>query len=225
MDADNTMDSSITTKRFRWSETMSSALLKTVHEYKSLKEFEGIDFEADLVKFYGDIRESMAEGYPDDFGPVCVVAAPITSVATFPQKKYNLTLKQQSKDIKSGYLKIKEKIKNIRQAFKKALNEGTRSGAGKLVIENWDLLKDIWGHCPSVNKIPGAVNSIVESDEDEDEDFAVVPITVESEVAEVVEVTSENKRMGTPQFVDNKRKKLEKKNIYTKRTFLITHCY
>ena len=220
----------ISTKRFRWSDALTCLLMKKVYDYKTQKEFEGVDFECDLVRFYGDIREGMAEDHPDEFGPVCV-SPPLTSGEVL-QKNYQLLLKQQNKEIKNGYLKIKEKVKNIRQSFKKAVNEGTRSGAGKLVIENWDLLKDIWGHCPSVTKIPGAVNSSRNDNSDldvsEEEDFVVVPPngceTNDSQLAEEAATTSGKKRKGTAQYVDDKRKKLEKKMSSTEGTLPITNC-
>ena len=41
--------------------------------------------------------------------------------------------------------------------------DGTRSGSGKLIVENWDQLISIWGGCPSVKKIHGAVVSNLSS--------------------------------------------------------------
>ena len=47
--------------------------------------------------------------------------------------------------IRIGYERVKQKVKDIRQEYRKAVTEGRRSGSGKLVADNWDLLKKIWG--------------------------------------------------------------------------------
>ena len=57
---------------------------------------------------------------------------------------------QEKKDIKTGYLSIKTKVKEVRQDYRKALNEVRRSGSGKLVCDNWDLLKNLWGESPAI---------------------------------------------------------------------------
>ena len=46
---------------------MVSSLLVFIKEYKSLKEFEGVDFEADLASFYEEIRKIMAGSF-EGFG-------------------------------------------------------------------------------------------------------------------------------------------------------------
>ena len=51
-------------KRWTWTDDMIEALLHNVTSYKADKEYEGIDFEADLVQFYDDIREMMSDMYP-----------------------------------------------------------------------------------------------------------------------------------------------------------------
>lgn len=47
--------------------------------------------------------------------------------------------------MKTEYERIKEKIKDIRQGYRKAVTEGRRSGSGKLVCDNWDSLKTLRG--------------------------------------------------------------------------------
>ena len=52
-------------------------LLKFIKEFKSKKEFDGVDFEGDLVVFYGEIRKMMSINFDDsDFGPVTVSECP-----------------------------------------------------------------------------------------------------------------------------------------------------
>ena len=57
-------------KKWKWTEEMITALLTALKEYKSLKEFECIDFEADLVVLYNDMRVAMAKKFTLDFGVV-----------------------------------------------------------------------------------------------------------------------------------------------------------
>ena len=65
----------------------------------------------------------------------------------------------ENKATKIGYERIKQKVKDVRQDYRKAVTEGRRSGSGKLVCENWDQLKTLWGgwtipqHIRSMQKI------------------------------------------------------------------------
>ena len=40
---------------------------------------------------------------------------------------------------------MKEKIRNVRQDFRAAVNKRTRSGSRKIVQENFEMLSEIWG--------------------------------------------------------------------------------
>ena len=41
------------------------------------------------------------------------------------------------------------KVKEVRQDYRKAVASGRRSGCGKLICENWDTLKTLWGGSPA----------------------------------------------------------------------------
>ena len=57
-------------KRWIWTSEMFETLLLNIVEYKSKKEFEGVNFEADMIAFYSRLREMMAEMFlPTDFEP------------------------------------------------------------------------------------------------------------------------------------------------------------
>ena len=121
----------------------------------------------------------------------------------------------------------------MRQNFIKAVTEGTRSGSGKLLIRNWDRLVMIWGGCPSVTKIGGAVSSIaaensgyVSGDESETEDASATGVEpqenrdeTEQEIPcskkrnECLSASTSSTDDQTPKITklaDNKRAKLEK---------------
>ena len=56
-----------------------------------------------------------------------------------------LKLSEEKKLVKTGYHRVKEKVKALRQDYRKAVTEGRRSGTGKLVCDNWNRLKLLWG--------------------------------------------------------------------------------
>ena len=55
--------------------------------------------------------------------------------------------------IKISYQRIKQKMKGLPQDYRNAVTVGRRSGSGKLVEDNWDILKNIWGGSPEVVNI------------------------------------------------------------------------
>ena len=59
-------------KRFRWTTDMVEELIRCLAGQKSLYEFKDLDFEADLVQVYTNIRVMMAERYSEnkEFSPV-----------------------------------------------------------------------------------------------------------------------------------------------------------
>ena len=84
--------------------------------------YKNLDFDADKVGLYREVRLAMAELYKDDeqyFGSVIV----------------DIGKEKESKElIKRGTKRIQEKLKEIRQHFSKAVVSGSRSGSGKIVF-------------------------------------------------------------------------------------------
>ena len=52
-----------------------------------------------------------------------------------------------------------EKIKEIRQNFSNAVTTGTRSGSGKLVLEHYDKLVQIWDGSPATEPLSCGISS------------------------------------------------------------------
>ena len=126
---------------------------------KSKKEFDGVDFEGDLVVFYGEIRKMMSINFDDsDFGPVTVSECPkpLQDMNDKELKEFNVMVKLEKSAIKKGYDRVKEKIKALRQDYRTAVNTGTRSGSGKIVRDNWDDLTEIWAGSPATESIKNA---------------------------------------------------------------------
>ncbi|CAH3023629.1 unnamed protein product [Porites evermanni] len=146
---------------------------------------------------YTEIRRCMAVDFPDDFGP---------EVLTEPTK----SLKEM----------MKEKIRNVRQDFCAAINKGTRSGSGKIVQENFELLSEIWGGSPASTSLSFGIDAdllgtdkSLEMDVESPEDSPNTAI--EGQTKETFEPSTDQKPKGVavsniPKLVDNKRRHMEK---------------
>ena len=148
-------------KKFGWTPEAVEVLLKYVKEFKTQCEYNAIDFEADLAKLYTEMRRCMAIEYPEDFGRESALE-PCKNMKNMDVKEYEeyrKELEAQKTKIRTGYQRIKEKIKSIRQDYRSAVNKGTRSGSGKIVQENYDLLTDIWGGSPSTTSLSFGIDA------------------------------------------------------------------
>ena len=162
-------------KKFALSPEVAEVLLKYVKEFKTQCEYKAIDFEADLASLYTEVRRCMAIDFPEGFGPESVSepGKDIKDMDASEYEEYRKELEAQKAKIRSGYQRIKEKIKSVRQDYRNAVNKGTRSGSGKIVQDNYDLLTDIWGGSPSTTSlsfgIDGDTISLNSGDEQEDQ--------------------------------------------------------
>lgn len=205
--------SQTTKKRWRWTEEMGDHFVALLSNIKVQMESQSKDFEADLVKLYTKLRELMAQTYEEDFGPVKIT--PMSdNLSEEELVSYKANATQEKAKIKIGYERIKQKTKDLRQDYRKAVNEGTRSGSGKLVIENWDTLKTIWAGSPATTCIKNSVSSHT-PEESQDLDFAnandLEDLEYESSKEEQEILEKDKKRkVGTAKFVDDKRRMLEK---------------
>jgi len=153
---------------------MQEKLIEYLLELKTIYEFKGLDFESDLVKMYGEVRTLMAKEFKEnyEFGPEKATEIPKdVPPEEFKQLKEKLT--QDNKAIKLGYDRVKQKIRDIRQDYRKAVTEGRRSGSGRIVCDNWDRLKNLWGGSPSTTALLNAIGSFSRDSDDENEDFFV----------------------------------------------------
>ena len=97
------------------------------------------------VHLYTDVRINMASRSDNgDFRPVSTRVIP-EDVPTTDLLKVKESVEEDNSRIKTGYERIKQKVKDMRQDHSKAVTEGRRSGRGKLVCDNWDILKNL-GH-------------------------------------------------------------------------------
>ena len=197
-------------KRWRWSQEMADHFVAVLSAVKAQMESQNKDFEADLVKLYTKLREVMAKTYEEDFGPVNITPM-LDNLNEEELVCFKARMSREKTDIKTGYERIKQKTKDLRQDYRKAVNEGTRSGSGRLVIDNWDTLKTIWAGSPATTCIKNSLFSHV-TEEIEHPDISNELEDLEFEPQkEEQEVPFNNKRkVGTAKFVDDKRRMLEK---------------
>ena len=105
-------------------------------------ELKGLDLESDYVPLYTEAREAMPALYDQEhFRPQKLVemgdeAGPV---------KYKALITDQRKNMKIGYERVKQKPRDIRQEYKIVRTQGTGSGGSRVVCENWEQLKILWG--------------------------------------------------------------------------------
>jgi len=83
-----------------------------------------------------------------EFGPPVItpMPAPVDQVGEEEMAEIQRRQKKIDKElIKKGYTCVQEKLKEIRQNIASAVTSGSRSGSGKIVLEFFDQLKQIWG--------------------------------------------------------------------------------
>ena len=117
-------NTAISSTKFRWDKrTKSGTLDKMFSKLQGQKEFSNRDFNADKIQYYEKFRKGMACIY--EHQPSCFRLDLLNSDVS----SYELKI---SKDlIKKGYLRVHEKIKELRQNFQNIL-AGRRSGSAKI---------------------------------------------------------------------------------------------
>ena len=104
---------------------MVESIIDSLREYKSLCEFNATDFNTDKVKLYEKVRQMMAGKYASEnyFGPVekTVAEKPVKEMFKEEYKAYKAVHDKAAEMIRKGYNRIKEKVKNIRQDYSKAV--------------------------------------------------------------------------------------------------------
>ena len=164
-------------KKWSWKDEHVEALIGYMKDYKTLCDFNGIDFEADLKEMYSAVHRSMACRFPSGFGPE-KVTEPSICVKDMSSEEYDLykkTSEGEKVQISKAYDRIKSKVKGIRQDYRTAVNKGTRSGSGKIVKEHFDILCEIWGGSPATTMLAEGVDgdSLTVTSDNEETDRGV----------------------------------------------------
>ena len=116
----------------------------------------------------------------------------------------------------------------MRQDYRNSVTVGRRSGSGKLVEDNWDILNNILGGSPAVINLRNARCSLQNelSDKEDNESGNMNEDNVSGDESEQLDINTEvpivKKSSGglapTAKFVDNKR--LAKENLKLKQDLL-----
>ena len=110
-------------KRWKWTDEMADHLIQVLANIKSEKEYAGKDFESDLVALYKEVRQRMALDFQrENFGPISLTEPPQEKMDNLTYGHFKLHLALEKKEIRTGYERIKEKIKDIRQDYRKAVS-------------------------------------------------------------------------------------------------------
>ena len=129
-------------KNFIWTDDETSLLLRVVMDFKAQKSSQGLDWET-IKNRYEDITERFITNYPknEDSGLLC---------EAFPNKGNTGIFTKE---------RILRKIKRIKSSYRKAVDNGRKSGCGKVVATFYDECNEIWSGSPAVESIAGGVES------------------------------------------------------------------
>ena len=162
----------------------------------------------------------MAEKYDrNDFGLVITTEIG-DDLSTEELAKRKAAVAAEQKLIKIGYQRIKQKLKDLREDYRNAVTVGRRSGSGKLVEDNWDIPKNIWGSSLAIINLRNALCSLQNelSDKEDNESGNMNRENVSGDESQQMDVNTEEpiakkssgRLVPTAKFVDSKRKMLEK---------------
>ena len=154
----------VTGDRWVWTLEMVATLMQCLKEFKQTEEDDGTDFEGDIVRLYSEIRIAMSRVYEkDDFGPTMLIYKETDDMTKAELLRYKKEISVEEEQKKKGYQRIKRKVKELRQAYRVAVDTGRRSGSGKQVMQqlniHWADLREIWGGSPAVTAIDGGISS------------------------------------------------------------------
>lgn len=81
----------------------------------------------------------------EEFGPEAVTkpVKPLKEMNETENEAFKEKRDDEKSCIKKGYDRVKERLRNVRQDFRAAVNKGTRSGSGRIVQDNFELLTEI----------------------------------------------------------------------------------
>ena len=82
----------------------------------------------------------MAGIYDDNSFPPISVREVLNNLPIDQGAKVMTQFAEDNRAISLGYDQVKQKIKDVRQDYRRAVTEGRRSGSGHLMTNNWNLL-------------------------------------------------------------------------------------
>lgn len=163
----------------------------------------------------------MQQVYTVEFGPQEAEKVLNTEMTKEEKDIHIKEAKRQREQIKKGYGRIQEKVKEIRQNFSSAMVNGRRSGSGKVVFQHYDRLVKIYGGTASSEPINTGVdtdtfNCLNESGESEfivENEILGDDLSVDLSDCATASTSDTNKRKAEDacvKLIDNKRKHMER---------------
>lgn len=125
---------------FSWSDDEVELLLSSTMDYKTSKEMENINWESCQSK-YQVIHDKFVEHYPTP------------EEAKALGKEYPHSRTQMTKVI------LTSNLKTIRQKYRLAVDDGRRSGQGRVVLLYFELCEQIWGGSPASTTISSGIET------------------------------------------------------------------
>ncbi|XP_022057211.1 uncharacterized protein LOC127536732 [Acanthochromis polyacanthus] len=166
---------------FVWTDKESELLLNAVLEYKVNKTQENIDWESCQSK-YVDILTLFLEQYPAE------------TTKEFPHVRAEITRAT-----------LTTKMKAIRNKYRQAVDNGRKSGFGRVVLLYFELCEQIWGGSPATTTMPSGI-------ETNDLDNSIPsPSTSSSSNMEPSEAASDTEQESSAPAVKQRRELLEAK--------------
>ena len=113
-----------------------------------------------MTASHSRLREMMAEMFPPTgFGPKAIKLYHTNDMTREEILECKRKSETEEKQMKEGYSRVKIKIKELRRGYKNAVDTGSRSGSGKLVLENFELLREVWAGSSAVTSLPSVITS------------------------------------------------------------------
>ena len=125
---------------YKWTDDEVELLLTVTKEYKTKQIAKSIDWESCFDK-YGEILEAYSAHYPSSEDAAAIGK-------DFPQKNDELT-----KSV------LTSKLKAIRSKYRQAVDNGRRSGHGRVVMIFYQHCSEIWGGSPASAAMPNGLGS------------------------------------------------------------------
>ena len=131
-------------EHFTWTDDEVELLLKVTNEFKVKKAASNIDWESVQSK-YSDITNELKEqlpSTPEERGAANAMGK------DYPHKTGDITK-----------IIVTTKLKAIRTKYRQAVDNGRRSGHGRVVLLFFELCEQIWGGSPATATIPCGIES------------------------------------------------------------------
>lgn len=162
-----------------WTDKEAELLLNLVLEYKVNKAQESVDWESCQNK-YVDILELFQEHYPAE------------TSKEFPHRRGKLTRAN-----------LTMKMKAIRGKYRAAVDNGNRSGYGRVVYLYFDLCEQIWGVSPATTTLSSGIET------NDLDDSVPSPSTSTSSILEPRDTASDTEQESSTPAVKQRRELLE----------------